>query len=357
MTKSDKKQIMSVILAAIAVILAAAAIIIIRGMDSQTVACEDLRTVKQEAWKQCEWKICGIPVDYKEAFDNIDGAIRKSGEVYMSITDWTDKGISKGGEIPVFNSRTSDTVIAVLKEETIVNVLEYDADRLLIQSGFVSGYIDSNRLLCAEQARERADKVCPEQVLTDMSDTMVYKSMEAEEVLCYLQQRCSYDIIEKLPEWYRISVDCFKGTRSYVRSSDVKIVRRTWLAGLNSGDDVAKLYMEIDLSETEREYLAALVWCEAGGEPFEGQAAVVSTVLNRVEDVQFPDTVEEVIRQEGQFVPVETGWYDEVLKEMTKIEGSCFEAVDYVLQGRRTIDTLYFNQAGVGMQIGSHWFY
>ena len=103
--------------------------------------------------------------------------------------------------------------------------------------------------------------------------------------------------------------------------------------------------------------MAALTWCEAGSEPFEGQIAVVSTVLNRVDDTRFPDTVEEVIRQEGQFIPVETGWYDKVLKEKTKIKSSCFEAVDYVLQGNRTVDTLYFNQAGMGTQIGSHWFY
>lgn len=351
MTKMNYKKL------AASIIFAAIAIIVIGCNDTRAGAFKDLSAVKQEAWKQCEWKTCGIPVDYKEAFENIDGAVRKDGEVYMSVADWTDKGISKGGEIPVFSSSTSNTVIAVLKEETIVNVLEHEADRLLIQSGFVSGYVDGNKLLCAEQAREQADKVCPEQILTDMSDTMVYKTTEAEEVLCYLQQRYSYDIMEKLPGWHRISVDCFEETRGYVRSSDVKIVRRTWLAGLNSGYDIAELHMEIAISETEREYLAALVWCEAGGESFEGQAAVVSTVLNRVEDARFPDTVEEVIRQKGQFIPVETGWYDEVLKEKTKIKNSCFEAVDYVLQGKRTIDTLYFDQAGVGTQIGSHWFY
>lgn len=341
----------------ISIIFAAAAIILIWSSTGRAAAYKDLCTVKQEAWKQCEWKTCGIPVDYKKAFENIDGAIRKNGEVYMSITDWTDKGISKGGEIPVFSSSTSNTVIAALREESIVNVLEHAEDRILIQSGFVSGYVDRNRLLCAEQAREQADKVCPEQVLADRSDVMTYKTTEGEEVLCYLQQRYGYDIIEKLPGWHRISAEYFEETWSYVRSSDVKVVRRTWLAGSNLGDDVTELYMEIDLSEAEREYLAALVWCEAGNEPFEGQAAVVSTVLNRVESAQFPDTVEEVIRQKGQFIPVETGWYDEVLKEKTKIKGSCFEAVDYVLQGRRTIDTLYFNQAGVGTQIGSHWFY
>lgn len=337
------------------IIFAIAAIIIIWRSLYPSITFKDLRTVKQEAWKQCEWNIWGIPVDHKDAFENIDGAVREGGEVYMSITDWTDKGISKGGEIPVFSSKNSNIVIGKLREEAIVSILEQEADRILIRSGYISGYVNSGRLLCAEQARKRADEVCPEQVLADMSGIKVYKTAEDGEVQCYLQQRESYDIIVKIPGWYRISMEYYG--ENYVKNSEVKVVRKTWLASPNSEDDVAGAYREIELSGAEREHLAALTWCEAGSEPFEGQIAVVSTVLNRVDDTRFPDTVEEVIRQEGQFIPVETGWYDKVLKEKTKIKSSCFEAVDYVLQGNRTVDTLYFNQAGMGTQIGSHWFY
>jgi len=50
--------------------------------------------------------------------------------------------------------------------------------------------------------------------------------------------------------------------------------------------------------------LASLIWAEARGEPFEGQVAVGAVVMNRVESPEFPDTVEDVIYQEGQFAKV-----------------------------------------------------
>jgi len=66
-------------------------------------------------------------------------------------------------------------------------------------------------------------------------------------------------------------------------------------------------YAGIVLSEEDVETLAALVWLEARGEPFEGQVAVVEVVLNRILSPSFPDTVDEVVYQRNpiQFSPAE----------------------------------------------------
>lgn len=53
--------------------------------------------------------------------------------------------------------------------------------------------------------------------------------------------------------------------------------------------------------------LARVIFAEARGEPFEGQVAVGAVVLNRVRSPRFPNTIEEVIYQPGQFKPVEDG--------------------------------------------------
>lgn len=47
--------------------------------------------------------------------------------------------------------------------------------------------------------------------------------------------------------------------------------------------------------------LAAIIWLEARGEPFEGQVAVGAVVLNRVRSPLFPDAIPDVIFQPGQF--------------------------------------------------------
>lgn len=53
--------------------------------------------------------------------------------------------------------------------------------------------------------------------------------------------------------------------------------------------------------------LAQLIQAEAGGESYAGKVAVGQVVMNRVYSSQFPDTVQGVIYQSGQFSPVATG--------------------------------------------------
>lgn len=61
------------------------------------------------------------------------------------------------------------------------------------------------------------------------------------------------------------------------------------------------------LSGSEIDLLARLVRAEAQTETFEGKVAVACVVLNRVEHPQFPDSVKDVIYQDGQFQPVQNG--------------------------------------------------
>ena len=51
----------------------------------------------------------------------------------------------------------------------------------------------------------------------------------------------------------------------------------------------------------EQELLAALIYCEAGNQPYEGQVAVGAVVMNRVRSGSYPNTISEVIYQSGQF--------------------------------------------------------
>lgn len=65
------------------------------------------------------------------------------------------------------------------------------------------------------------------------------------------------------------------------------------------------------LSNAEMDLLARLVRAEAGGEIYLGQVAVAATVLNRVKDSRYPNSVSGVIYQVSggyyQYCPVENG--------------------------------------------------
>lgn len=71
--------------------------------------------------------------------------------------------------------------------------------------------------------------------------------------------------------------------------------------------------------------LAKIAMAEAESEDTEGKALVMLVVLNRVWSDEFPDTIEEVIFQKGQFSPISNGRYDEV-----EPDEDCYRALQLI---------------------------
>lgn len=108
--------------------------------------------------------------------------------------------------------------------------------------------------------------------------------------------------------------------------------------------------------QAEQELLAALIFCEAGNQPYEGQVAVGAVVLNRVESGSFPDTISEVIYQSGQFTPAMTGWLDSVLASGGYTDSAMQAAADALAGSDPVSGCLYFSTGGGGYQLGDHFF-
>lgn len=60
-------------------------------------------------------------------------------------------------------------------------------------------------------------------------------------------------------------------------------------------------------NNTDLNLLSKLVYAEARGEPYKGMVAVAATVLNRVSDSRFPNTIAGVIYQSGAYTCVDDG--------------------------------------------------
>ena len=107
------------------------------------------------------------------------------------------------------------------------------------------------------------------------------------------------------------------------------------------------------------ELLAALIQCEAGGEPYVGQVAVGSVVMNRVEAAEHPSSIPDVIYAPGQFSPVRNGSLSRTLST-GDISQSCRQAAIEALAGSEPVgDKLYFRRVNGrhGQVIGNHVFY
>ena len=116
-------------------------------------------------------------------------------------------------------------------------------------------------------------------------------------------------------------------------------------------------YRTTDISDSDLDLLAAIIQCEAGGESREGKVAVGACVLNRMDSESFPDTMEDVIYQSGQFTPAMTGGLDAVLAEGARED--CYEAAEAALSGENPIGNLLYFHAGGGdgLTIGNQTFY
>ena len=117
---------------------------------------------------------------------------------------------------------------------------------------------------------------------------------------------------------------------------------------------------EVAFAEGDRKLLANLIYCEAGGEPYDGQVAVGSVVINRVLSSQFPDTVVGVVYQGGQFSPVASGRLELALAADLATD-SCYRAADAAMSGVTNVGSCVFFRTPIeglsGINIGGHVFY
>lgn len=117
---------------------------------------------------------------------------------------------------------------------------------------------------------------------------------------------------------------------------------------------------EVTFADGDRYLLANLIYCEAGGEPYQGKLAVGSVVINRVLSSKYPSTVTGVIYAKGQFSPVKSGRLDLALAN-NKATPQCYQAADEAMAGITNVGNCVYFRTPIpgltGIQIGGHIFY
>ena len=99
-------------------------------------------------------------------------------------------------------------------------------------------------------------------------------------------------------------------------------------------------------SASDQTLLAAIIFCEAGNQPYEGQRSAV-----------YPNSIAEVIYQSGQFGPAMSGWLDTVLASGGYTDTAMQAAADALAGSNPIGDCLYFGCGNFGIQIGDHFFH
>ena len=134
--------------------------------------------------------------------------------------------------------------------------------------------------------------------------------------------------------------------------AEVAAEKARWAAMEEDAEVITADYTVTELSEediAEEEYwdqlelLALVVEAEAGNQDLTGKRLVVDVILNRVDSPYFPDTIEGVITDEGQFSSYANGAVDEAGWHMQQ---SDYDAVIAEIYGDRLDEDIYFFTAG-----------
>lgn len=117
---------------------------------------------------------------------------------------------------------------------------------------------------------------------------------------------------------------------------------------------------DVSFADGDRKLLANLIYCEAGGEPYNGKLAVGAVVINRVLSSKFPDSVVGVIYQKSQFSPVGSGRLELTLAA-DRANADCYRAADEAMSGLTNVGQCLFFRTPIdgltGISIGGHVFY
>lgn len=165
-------------------------------------------------------------------------------------------------------------------------------------------------------------------------------------------------VLEEGSEWCKISSGSVVG---YVRtemllfgSAAVERASITCAGGTQDAQTLEQIAEQKKQSDVA--LLAALIFCEAGNQPYDGKVAVGAVVMNRMNSSRYPNTLEGVIYQRGQFTPAMTGKLARVLSS-GRVPSSCYDAALDAMNGAKPIgNALFFNTRYGRIKLGDHYF-
>ena len=125
------------------------------------------------------------------------------------------------------------------------------------------------------------------------------------------------EIQKKLKDWgyYSGNVDGIFGSKTFEAVKSFQRKNGLTVDGIAGKETLAALGITSssnssssnNANNTDLNLLSKLVYGEARGEPYKGMVAVAATVLNRVADSRFPNTIASVIYQSGAYTCVSDG--------------------------------------------------
>lgn len=234
-----------------------------------------------------------------------------------------------------------DSYLAALLSSGSLSELLNQADRIekvvAYDQKMLETYVNNRILIEEQEARLQAEK-------TELEGLIAQAQAEKDKVSGLIEQASSsinkyasqISDAERKALAYEEEIKKKEEDLEYLKKKLAEEIAMSQAAANGTWRDIS----EVSFAEGDRRLLANLIYCEAGGEPYEGQVAVGSVVINRVLSSKYPDTVVGVIYQSGQFSPVASGRFAGALA--AGLGSQCRSVAQEVLNGKRNVTCLYF---------------
>lgn len=328
-------------------------------------------------------RLSDINVGVAEILDTLDrGSSEALTEYASSESDEADEEDpdTKESNLVMANVRSSLNVreeasadserVGYLYADCGGTIIARDGDWTKIQSGNLIGWASNEYLLFGEEAEELAQSVGRTMATVNTDALRVRKGPSTDTGIWGFVKKG--DVIEAIvedttDEWVALE---FEGEEGFINTQYVDLefevdkgetVEEVKAREKREKEEKAKLIANLGpvaVGATDETLLAALVYCEAGNQPYEGQLAVASVVMNRVRSAAYPNTVAGVIYASGQFTPALNGKVEAQLGR--GIPDSCLQAAREAIAGTTNIGTATHFRRWTGQEgyvMGAHVFY
>lgn len=291
----------------------------------------------------------------------------------LAGSEWTGRVMAKVDEsVSVREEANTDSaVVGKMFRGDAGEILEQADGWTEIQSGDVTGWVSDEYLAFGAEAAKRAEEDVPK-IATVTTDTLKVRDEPSTEapVIDLIGRGEKIEVGEEQDGWLEILYS--DGEKDYISAEYVEVTceygEAKTIAEIEAEETARKAEEEkakrtknlgaVAASGDEVTLLAALIQAESGNQPYEGQLAVGAVVMNRVRSGGYPNSIQGVISQPGQFGPAATGQVASIMASGPK--SSCMQAAQAAINGETVIGSLtHFKRAGStdGIVIGAHVFY
>ena len=272
------------------------------------------------------------------------------------------------------DASTDAAVVGKLRKGDMAEVTESLDGWTKISSGNVEGYVSNDYCVTGLDARDLADEICETKVVSNTGGLRVRGEASEDGTILTAMAEGQKAILdteaEEVDGWIAVN---YYGKKGYV-NAQYATVDTTYTTAITLQEEQEILAAQKKAEEEKKAkttqgtavaasyddvtLLAALIQCEGGNQPYEGQVGVGAVVVNRLHSGRYGGSIASVIYAPHQFGPAGTGAVARVAAAGPK--ASCMQAAQDALAGISTVGgCTHFHRADGrdGIVIGAHVFY